>query len=79
MFANSDVIVTPRPLHMEEGMITWCYSKPVGYYDEELIRNLGEFNLGSYWGPFASSKSSEWIVKATEYTLEKQRPDLMFV
>ena len=79
MFANSDVIVTPRPLHMEEGMITWCYSKPVGYYDEELIRNLGEFNLGSYWGPFASSKSSEWIVKAAEYTLEKQRPDLMFV
>ncbi|HSB56387.1 MAG TPA: alkaline phosphatase family protein [Nitrosopumilaceae archaeon] len=79
MYSNSDIVVTPRPLHMGDGsMIPWCYSKPAGNY-EDMKKSLGEFNLGTYWGPFASSKSSEWIGKAAEYTLEKSRPNLMFV
>lgn len=79
MFANSDAIVTPRPLHMGDGsMIQWCYSKPVGFY-EEMRGVLGEFNLATYWGPLASPKSSEWIGQAAEYTLEKMRPNMMFV
>jgi len=77
MYASADIVVTPRPLHMEDGMVSWCYSKPVGYY-EDIKEKLGEFNLSSYWGPFASEKSSEWIAKAAEYTLEKNRPNLMF-
>jgi predicted AlkP superfamily pyrophosphatase or phosphodiesterase len=76
MYARSDIVMTPRPLHMDNGMVMWCYSKPVGYY-EEIKQKLGEFNLASYWGPFASPKSSEWIVEAAEYTLEKKRPNLM--
>lgn len=79
MYANSDVIVTPRPLHMGDGsMIQWCYSKPMGWY-EDAAKSIGEFNLAAYWGPIASSKSSEWIGKAAEYTMEKLRPNLMFV
>jgi predicted AlkP superfamily pyrophosphatase or phosphodiesterase len=78
MYAQSDVVVTPRPLHTDNGMVMWCYSKPVGYY-EELKEKLGEFDLASYWGPLASHRSSEWICKAAEYTLEKQRPDTMLV
>jgi predicted AlkP superfamily pyrophosphatase or phosphodiesterase len=78
MYAKSDIVVTPRPLHMEDGMVMWCYSKPVGFYDEELKGRFGEFNLATYWGPFASIKSSEWIAKATEYTLEKKRPNATF-
>ena len=56
----------------------WCYSKPAGFYDRELKQRFGEFNLATYWGPFASFKSSEWIASATEYTLEKERPNLIF-
>ncbi|MGB6627305.1 MAG: ectonucleotide pyrophosphatase/phosphodiesterase, partial [Nitrososphaeraceae archaeon] len=79
MYAKSDIIVTPRPLHMEDGrMIMWCYSKPAGFYDRELKQRFGDFNLATYWGPFASFKSSEWIASATEYTLEKERPNLIF-
>lgn len=79
MYANSDVIVTPRPLHMGDGsMIQWCYSKPTGWY-EDTAKSIGEFNLATYWGPIASYKSSEWIGKAAEYTMEKLRPNLMFV
>lgn len=76
MYAKSDIVITPRPLHMDNGMVMWCYSKPVGYY-EEVKQKIGEFNLASYWGPFASVKSSEWIVEAAEYTLEKKRPNLL--
>jgi predicted AlkP superfamily pyrophosphatase or phosphodiesterase len=78
MYARSDIIVTPRPLHFEDGMQMWCYSKPIGFYDNQLKQKFGEFNLASYWGPFASSKSSEWITNATKYTLENERPNLTF-
>ncbi len=77
MYCKADIVVTPRPLHFDNGMVMWCYSKPVGYYDEQLKTKLGEFNLATYWGPFASHKSSEWITKATTYTLEEHRPNLL--
>ena len=78
MYAKADVIVTPRPLHFDDGMQMWCYSKPIGFYDNQLKQKLGEFNLSTYWGPLASSKSSEWICNAAKYTLESERPNLMF-
>src|SRR5574337_862713 len=47
MFANSDAIITPRPLHMGDGsMIQWCYSKPLEWY-EETAKSLGDFNLAT--------------------------------
>ena len=52
-------------------MKMWCYSKPVGYY-EKITEQIGEFDLSSYWGPFASSLSSEWITKASQYTIENK-------
>jgi predicted AlkP superfamily pyrophosphatase or phosphodiesterase len=78
MYANSDIVVTPRPIHLDDKMVMWCYSKPVGYY-EKLKEKFGEFNLASYWGPLASSKSSEWIADAAEHTLESERPNFLFV
>lgn len=78
MYANSDIVVTPRPIHLDDKMIVWCYSKPLGYYDEKLKGKFGEFDLMSYWGPFASSKSSDWIANAVEYTLENERPNFLF-
>ncbi len=78
MYANSDIVVTPRPIHLDDKMVMWCYSKPVGYY-EKLKDKFGEFNLATYWGPLASTKSSEWIVNAAEYTLESERPNFLFV
>ena len=78
MYANSDIVVTPRPIHLDDKMVMWCYSKPVGYY-EKLKEKFGEFNLATYWGPLASPKSSEWIANAAEYTLESERPNFLFV
>jgi len=78
MFSNADIVVTPRPIHLDSGMIMWCYSKPVGYYDAQLKPMIGEFNLATYWGPMASPTSSKWISEATIYTLEKQKPNFLF-
>ncbi len=77
LYANSDIIITPKPIHLENEMKMWCYSKPVGYY-EKIVEQIGEFDLSSYWGPFASSLSSEWITKAAQYTIEKNKPNFMF-
>lgn len=76
LYADADVIVTPRPIHLENEMIQWCYSKPVGLY-ENLSRELGPFNLMHYWGPMASPKSSEWIINASRSVLKENDPDLL--
>ncbi len=77
LHAEADVVVTPKPLHTEQGMIQWCYSKPQGFY-EALALSIGRpFNLMDYWGPLASVKASEWIMEAAIETLRTQRPDLM--
>lgn len=78
MFSNAKIVVTPRPIHLDNGVIMWCYSKPVGYYDQQLKPKFGEFNLATYWGPLASSISSKWISEATTYTLEKYQPNFLF-
>jgi predicted AlkP superfamily pyrophosphatase or phosphodiesterase len=78
MFASSDVVVTPAPIHLDEGLVPWCYSKPVGFY-EQLAEKHGGFQLPWYWGPIAGAKASEWIAKAALDTLEQHRPTLTFV
>ena len=78
MYCKANNVVTPRPLHFDNGMVMWCYSRPVGYYDQQLKTHFGEFNLARYWGPFASHKSSEWISQVTTYTLEEHQPNLLF-
>ncbi|MDP8923747.1 MAG: alkaline phosphatase family protein [Chloroflexota bacterium] len=77
MFASADVVVTPAPIHLDEGLVPWCYSKPVGYY-EQLVERQGPFQLPWYWGPLAGVKASEWIADATLNTLELHRPTLTF-
>ncbi len=76
LHANSDIIITPKPLHFDDGMVMWCYSKPNGYY-EKLAEEIGEFNLSTYWGPFASPKSSQWIINSTISTIKKYKPNLL--
>jgi len=78
LYTNSDIVITPKPIHLENQMVMWCYSKPQGYY-EKIAKNIGEFDLSTYWGPFASLRSSEWITKATLYTIKHHDPDLILV
>jgi predicted AlkP superfamily pyrophosphatase or phosphodiesterase len=48
MYANSDYLITPRPIHLENGGIDqWCYSRPPNFY-EEVSSKIGEFDLMSY-------------------------------
>lgn len=78
MFINSDIVITPRPLHLDSGLVQWCYSKPVGYY-EELQSRIGGFKLQNYWGPVASLASSQWIANAARYTWQQHKPNLLLV
>jgi len=78
LYADCGCIITPRPMHTDDGLVPWCYSKPVGFY-EELAADIGPFNLMHYWGPMTSIESSRWIARAAVKTLERLSPDLMFV
>jgi len=78
LYTNNDFVISPRPIHLETGqMDLWCYSRPVNYY-ETIMDKIGEFNLMNYWGPFASIKSSEWITQSVQYTIENQKPNLLY-
>ncbi len=78
LFANADIVITPKPIHLDHRMVSWCYSKPAGYY-EELCRVLGNFKLHHYWGPLACIGSSRWIARAAMNTLRTKQPDLTMV
>ncbi len=72
-------IVTPEPIHHPNGrMDLWCYSKPEGLY-KELLADLGHFPLMNYWGPMANIKSTEWIVNASLWLLQRRRPRFNYV
>ena len=78
LYTNSDVIITPKPIHLDDKMIMWCYSKPENFY-EKISESLGNFDLKSYWGPFSSIKSSNWIINSAKKTIETHKPDLLIV
>jgi predicted AlkP superfamily pyrophosphatase or phosphodiesterase len=78
LYADVDIILTPRPLHTDDGLVEWCYGKPVDLYDC-LTDILGPFPLRSYWGPLASIESSRWIAGAAVEVLQHHSPDLLFV
>ena len=78
LYANSDVIISPKPIHLDQKMIMWCYSKPENFY-EKITKSLGDFDLKSYWGPFASLKSSNWIINSAKITIQNHVPDLLVV
>jgi len=48
IYCKANIVVTPRPLHLDNDTVMRCYSKPVGYYDHQLRGKFGEFNLATY-------------------------------
>lgn len=77
--AAADFIVTPEPIHHPDGrMDLWCYSKPDGLY-KDLLADLGHFPLMNYWGPMANIKSTEWIINASLWLLQRKRPRFNYV
>ena len=72
-----DYLLSPAPIHKHHGgMVLDCYSQPRGMY-ERLRKDLGEFPLQRYWGPFASPKVGQWIARATFDVMGNEAPDLL--
>lgn len=77
--AAADFIVTPEPIHHPDGRTElWCYSKPEGLY-EKLLKDLGHFPLMNFWGPMANVKSTEWIINATLWLIQRERTRFSYV
>ncbi|MFQ5502650.1 MAG: alkaline phosphatase family protein, partial [Phycisphaerae bacterium] len=77
--AAADFIVTPEPIHHPDGRTElWCYSKPDGLY-EKLLKDVGHFPLMHFWGPMSNIRSTEWIVNAALWLLQRERPRFNYV
>ncbi|MFF6883383.1 alkaline phosphatase family protein [Streptomyces sp. NPDC012421] len=76
MGADTDVIVTPRPIYRADGRKEPdCYTRPAALHDE-LTEKLGTFPLFRFWGPAADLVSSRWIIDATRHVMATRDPDL---
>ncbi len=74
--SDNDVVLTPAPIHLHHGgMLHTCYARPSSLYDE-LVEEIGRFDLRTYWGPTTGIRSSRWIARATIHVLERFGPDL---
>ncbi|MFF3403640.1 alkaline phosphatase family protein [Streptomyces sp. NPDC002659] len=76
MGADTDIIVTPRPVYYADGRKEPdCYTRPPALHDE-LTDKLGTFPLFHFWGPGADLVSSQWIIDATRHIMRTRHPDL---
>ncbi|MFI6504768.1 alkaline phosphatase family protein [Nonomuraea typhae] len=79
MGADVDWTVTPRPIYYADGRKEPdFYTYPAGLHDE-LVSELGDFPLFTYWGPNAGLPSSRWIISAARHMLRHKQPDLTLV
>lgn len=78
LYGQQDIMITPKPVHLSDGEMMWCYSKPAGYY-ERLTETLGDFDLKSYWGPLTSIEGSKWIAGAACDVIKEAAPELLYV
>lgn len=77
--AAADFIVTPEPIHHDDGRTElWCYSKPDGLY-ADLIKDIDQFPLMNFWGPLANIKSTEWTINAALWLLQRERPRFNYI
>ncbi len=74
-YGSCDYVITPEPLHLPSGDVSYCYGEPAGYY-EECVGRLGPFELMWYWGPMTNFKGSRWIADCTLHTLRAHKPGL---
>ncbi len=76
MGADTDIIVTPRPVYYADGRKEPdCYTRPPALHDE-LTEKFGTFPLFTFWGPGANLTSSQWIIDATRHIMRTRTPDL---
>ena len=76
---ESDLVLSPAPIHKHHGgMILDCFSEPPSL-NYRLKKELGAvFPLHHYWGPLASKKSSQWIIKAVMSVMRNEKPDFLY-
>ncbi len=76
---ESDLVLSPAPIHKHHGgMILDCFSEPPSL-NQRLKKELGGvFPLHHYWGPLASKKSSQWIIRALMSVMGKEKPDFLY-
>lgn len=74
------IVLSPAPVHPHHGrLIQAVYSRPAGLYERVRDAMDEPFDLQYYWGPRASTRSSQWIADATAALMsdELAAPDLL--
>lgn len=75
---SADAIISPAPIHKHGGgMIMENYTLPAAL-GQQLQAACRTFPLHRYWGPLASPKVGDAVVKSVEIALDTPSPDIAF-
>jgi predicted AlkP superfamily pyrophosphatase or phosphodiesterase len=79
MGENADCIITPAPIHKHNGgMVMDNYIVPSDA-GARIRKKCGKFPLGRYWGPLASPKVGNAVIKYFETALEEFPLETVFL
>ena len=70
MGTAADISVTPRPVYKADGRKIFDIASYPQRFKELLKRDLGDFQLHSFWGPRAGLPSSQWIADSARWIEE---------
>ncbi len=74
--AAVDISLTPKPWYGADGNKVFGVAGTPTDFAARAERELGPFPFSTFWGPMAGRASTEWIARATAWTLRTERPDL---
>ncbi len=74
---TADFSLTPKPYYSCDGNKAFgVHGSPEGF-PAEVEAELGSFPFPAFWGPQAGAAATEWIARATVYTIRKHAPELV--
>jgi predicted AlkP superfamily pyrophosphatase or phosphodiesterase len=74
--AAVDISVTPKPWYGIDGSKVFGISGTPFTWPDVLERELGAFPFPAFWGPMSGIASTDWIARATAWTLKLEKPTL---
>jgi predicted AlkP superfamily pyrophosphatase or phosphodiesterase len=77
--ADVDLSVTPKPYYAANGDKSFGISGTPEELCPRLEKELGAFPFFTFWGPNAGLPCTQWIARAAESVVRRDRPDLTLV
>lgn len=74
---TTDFSLTPKPFYSCDGNKAFAVHGWPESFAPQIEAEIGRFPFPSFWGPNAGLPATQWIARATAWTIKRHRPDLV--